>query len=115
MWDLIKGRSYNHALKTKWSDNIEQMATNNSNTIKSVVSILVFGSLVYFTWQERNKRQFTNEKRSSQELANIIMDTVKMRLIGLKVLNSANVQMVAKDWDITFKNCSKSINCVQES
>ena len=115
MWDLIKGRSYIHTLKPNWSNNIEQMATNNSNTIKSVVSRLVFGSLVYFTWQERNKRQFTNEKRSSQELANIIMDTVKMRLIGLKVLNSANVQMVAKDWDITFKHCSKSINCVQGS
>lgn len=45
-----------------------------------------FGSLVYFTWQERNKRQFTNEKRSPQDLANVIIDTVKMRLTGLKVL-----------------------------
>ena len=71
--------------------NIDYMAANNSNTIRSVVSRLVFGSLVYFIWQERNKRQFTNERRTTQVLADIILDTIKLRLSDLGALNSINV------------------------
>ena len=82
---------------------MEAMAINNNNTIKSVVSRLVFGSMVYFIWQERNKRQFTNDKRNCQSLAGTILETVKLRLSGLQVLNSVNVQNVAKDWNVEFK------------
>lgn len=80
------------------------MAAKSSNSIKDVVSRLTFGSLVYFIWQERNKRHFTSEKRDAQTMATIITECVQLRLSGLKVLNSANVQCVAKDWEVKFKN-----------
>ena len=79
------------------------MVNNCNNSIKSVVRRLVFGALVYFIWQERNKRQFTMERRDPQSLAGTILDTVKMRMSGLRVINSSNVQSVAKDWNVDFK------------
>ena len=84
-------------------NNVEAMTINNNNTIKSVVRRLVFGSMVYFVWQERNITQFTSEQRNHQCLAEIVLETVKLRLIGLKVLNYVNVQSVEKDWNMEFK------------
>ncbi|PWA63876.1 reverse transcriptase zinc-binding domain-containing protein [Artemisia annua] len=103
VWELIKPKSYVQSLSQSWMCNVEAMATNNNNTIKSVVSRLVFGSMVYFIWQERNKRQFTNERRNCQSLAEVILDTVKLRLSGLQILNSVNVQDVAREWNVKFK------------
>ncbi|GJS45540.1 hypothetical protein Tco_0595661 [Tanacetum coccineum] len=60
-------------------------------------------AVIYFLWQERNKRHFTMETRSAKVLSDIVMDTVKTRLRSLKVRESTNVQKVAKEWDIQFK------------
>ena len=103
VWKLIKPKSYIQSLSQSWMSNVEAIVINNNNTIKSVVSRLVFGSMVYFIWQERNKRQFTNDKRNCQSLAGTILETVKLRLSGLQVLNSVNVQNVAKEWNVEFK------------
>ena len=48
---------------------------------------------------------FTNNINSisAHILADVITETVKIRLSGLTVLNSTNVQKVAKDWGIKFK------------
>ena len=42
-------------------------------------------------------------KRNCQSLAGTILETVKLRLSGLQVLNFVNVQNVAKDWNVEFK------------
>ena len=104
VWELIRRKSYIQPSWSNWKDNVDLMAAKSSNSIKDVVSMLTFGSLVYFIWQERNKRQFTSEKRTVQSLATIITETVQLRLSGLKVLNSANGQYVAKDREVKFKN-----------
>ena len=86
---MIRGKSYIQDLKYNWNDNVEQMATRTSNSIKNVVSRLTFGSMVYFIWQERNKRLFTSERRYVQYLATNITESVQFRLSGINVLNSA--------------------------
>ena len=72
--ELIKIKSYVQSLSQSWMNNVEAMTINNNNTIKSVVRRLVFGSMVYFVWQERNIRQFTSEKRNHQCLADIMLE-----------------------------------------
>ncbi|GJR88119.1 pentatricopeptide repeat-containing protein [Tanacetum coccineum] len=46
---------------------------------------LVWGATVYFIWQERNIRLFGNGGRSGVELFKVIFESVRSRLIGLKL------------------------------
>ncbi|GJW76253.1 RNA-directed DNA polymerase, eukaryota, reverse transcriptase zinc-binding domain protein [Tanacetum coccineum] len=102
VWDIVKDKGYLKEFKSDWADTFNHMAVGHCRNIKSVVSRIVFGAIVYFIWQEMNKRCFTKEKRSAKVLCDIIMDTTRMRLISLKVKNSANVRKVAHDWNIKF-------------
>ncbi|GJY56942.1 hypothetical protein Tco_0456057 [Tanacetum coccineum] len=104
VWDDVKDKGYLINFKREWVDTVSHMDVGHGRTIKSVVSRIVFGAVIYYIWQERNKRCFTQKKRSAQALCGIILDIPKMRLISLHVKNSANVREVARDWDVKFKN-----------
>ncbi|GKC03744.1 reverse transcriptase domain, reverse transcriptase zinc-binding domain protein [Tanacetum coccineum] len=103
VWGIVKEKSYIDNLKSNWDDYVSSMAMFNKKAIKDIVKRLVFGALVYYIWQERNKRQFSNEKRPAVTIAHIILENVKLRLMSLNVINSSNVQRVANDWGIQFK------------
>ncbi|GJR82224.1 reverse transcriptase zinc-binding domain-containing protein [Tanacetum coccineum] len=109
IWVIVKEKSYIDNLKSNWDDSVSSMALFNKKAIKDIVRRLVFGAFVYYIWQERNKRQFSIEKRSAVIIADIILENVKLRLMSLSVLNSDNVQRVATDWGIHFKTKSGKI------
>ena len=54
---------------------------------------------VYYVWQERNKRIFSDEMRTEQVLCKIICDEVRSRLVSLKTIKST-VMLAAKEWDV---------------
>ncbi|GJX61979.1 RNA-directed DNA polymerase, eukaryota, reverse transcriptase zinc-binding domain protein [Tanacetum coccineum] len=97
VWDVVKMKGYINGLKQNWKDTIESMAANHYKAIKSVVSWIVFRAVIYYLWQERNKRYISNEKKSTRVLSEVILETAKTRLMGIKVKNSTNVLNVAKD------------------
>ncbi|GJY87289.1 RNA-directed DNA polymerase, eukaryota, reverse transcriptase zinc-binding domain protein, partial [Tanacetum coccineum] len=97
VWRAVKAKGYINGLEQRWQDTVNSMASNHCNTIKSVVCKIVFSAVIYFHWQERNKRQFTKETRFVVVLSEIILDPIRARLSGLKVKNSINVQNVAKE------------------
>ncbi|GJS11309.1 RNA-directed DNA polymerase, eukaryota, reverse transcriptase zinc-binding domain protein [Tanacetum coccineum] len=103
IWNIVKDKSYNDNLKSNWDDFVRSIALFNKKAIKDIVRRLVFGAMVYYIWQERNKRQFTNERRSAKIIDGVILENVKLRLMSLNVLNSDNVQRVATYWGIHFK------------
>ncbi|GKC20611.1 RNA-directed DNA polymerase, eukaryota, reverse transcriptase zinc-binding domain protein [Tanacetum coccineum] len=104
VWQNVKVIGYVSQLKQNWEDTVCAMSANHCNAIKSVVCRIVLSAVIYFIWRERNKRQFSMETRPAKVLFDIILDTVRTRLRSLKVKNSTNIQKVAKDWGITFKN-----------
>nr|GEU91504.1 ribonuclease H-like domain-containing protein [Tanacetum cinerariifolium] len=57
---------------------------------------LSLAASVYLIWQERNRRIFKEEKRSTKELFSIFKDTIKLRLMSLKVKDSCAVRGVQK-------------------
>ncbi|GJX73970.1 RNA-directed DNA polymerase, eukaryota, reverse transcriptase zinc-binding domain protein [Tanacetum coccineum] len=97
VWYAVKVKGYLKNFKSEWMDTINYMAVGHGRNIKSVVSRVVFGAIVYYIWQEINKRCFSQERRSVKDLCDIMMDIVKLRLLSLKVKSSSNVKQVAKD------------------
>ncbi|PWA51294.1 Phytosulfokine [Artemisia annua] len=68
------------------------------NTIWSVIQRLVLGASVYFLWQERNVRLFSNYGRSENELFKIIVESVRSRIMGLKLQVTTDVIKAVKIW-----------------
>ncbi|GJX30940.1 reverse transcriptase domain-containing protein [Tanacetum coccineum] len=111
IWVIVKGKSYIDNLKSNCDDSVSSMALFNKNATKDIIRRLVFGALVYYIWQERNKGQFSNEKRFVVIIADIILENVKLKLMSLSVLNSVNVQRGCLGQDL-FLLFGLSIGCL---
>ncbi|GJS57687.1 RNA-directed DNA polymerase, eukaryota, reverse transcriptase zinc-binding domain protein [Tanacetum coccineum] len=61
---------------------------------------LSLAASVYLIWQERNRRIFKDEKRNVDELFSIFKDTIRLRLMSLKVKDSCAVRTVQKERDV---------------
>ncbi|GJY77568.1 RNA-directed DNA polymerase, eukaryota, reverse transcriptase zinc-binding domain protein [Tanacetum coccineum] len=86
---------------TNWKETISTLATwFTNNSIVSVVGKLVFGAMVYYIWQERNRRVFTQDRRDEKAIIEIITKSVRMRLMGLKVYKTSQVIKVFERWKI---------------
>ncbi|PWA89205.1 Phytosulfokine [Artemisia annua] len=82
-----------------WAEIISGIANKPaSNTVWSVIQRLVFGAAVYFIWQERNARLFSGVERSEDCLFMIIVESVRMRLMGLKMKVTSDVINASVIW-----------------
>lgn len=87
-----------------WSDLVVFASSNwSSNSLVNVVNRLVLGSLVYFLWQERNLRIFQKKHRSSKQVINLIEETVRMKIMGLKIRNVSRVFNSLRLWNIPWE------------
>ncbi|GJR87109.1 RNA-directed DNA polymerase, eukaryota, reverse transcriptase zinc-binding domain protein [Tanacetum coccineum] len=118
VWKSKSGSLKKFSVKQVWDDYNEENPNVNWGTlilivifssnvptllnwsIKSVLSKTVLGAAVYYIWQERNKRQFTNERRNVDDLSRIILDTVRLKLSSIKVIKTIFVESVEKEWGV---------------
>ncbi|GJU79607.1 sucrose synthase [Tanacetum coccineum] len=70
-----------------------------NKSIWSILQRLVLGASVYIMWQERNLRTFQSRRRSLDEVCNLIKDVVRLRVMSLSLIPSAQVFDVAKIWN----------------
>ncbi|GJS25684.1 RNA-directed DNA polymerase, eukaryota, reverse transcriptase zinc-binding domain protein [Tanacetum coccineum] len=91
--------------KRNWDNVWEKVACTISkggckSNIKCVLDRMEFATTIYFVWNERNKRIFTQEQRNCQDLLNGIVESIKMQLMSLKVKKSLDVEEISKEWNI---------------
>ncbi|GJT13945.1 RNA-directed DNA polymerase, eukaryota, reverse transcriptase zinc-binding domain protein [Tanacetum coccineum] len=75
----------------------------NAVLLRSIIQRLVFSTAVYFIWQERNFRLFRSVERPADKVFDMIVDTVRLRLLGLKIKRSHEVEKVTVNWKIPIK------------
>ncbi|XP_022024410.1 uncharacterized protein LOC110924724 [Helianthus annuus] len=87
-----------------WSDIVKFVEEKGFlKSIWGVIGRLVLAASVYFIWQERNRRQFEEEKRSVQQLCDTVFETVRMSLLGLRFKVTVSVRMAADIWGFEVK------------
>ncbi|GJX86340.1 hypothetical protein Tco_0337114 [Tanacetum coccineum] len=70
---------------SEWNDVVLNFVEKfNGNSIGIIIGKLCPTASVYFLWQERNYIIFGDERRSINELYNMLYEMVKLRLISLK-------------------------------
>lgn len=104
IWEDLKLLMQTRIVSTDWNSIVYEMADNPcGNSIWSVVRRLGLAACVYFIWQERNRRIFKDEKRDWKVVLERIVDTVRLKMMSLKVKKSSAVEQVSKEWGIELQ------------
>ncbi|XP_071734230.1 uncharacterized protein [Rutidosis leptorrhynchoides] len=61
---------------------------------------ILFGTLVYYLWQERNNRLYGKKARSVDHIFEIVFSTVRMKLMSLKFRDSPFVREMKDNWKV---------------
>ncbi|GKD43787.1 hypothetical protein Tco_1268432 [Tanacetum coccineum] len=67
-------------------------------TTKSIIGRILMAAASYFIWVERNNRLFKNVRRSPEELHDIIMVTVRLKLLTFRFKNTTMVNELLARW-----------------
>lgn len=74
----------------------------NKNSVWHIMNKLIVAATVYFVWNERNKRNFQNIRRTEDEVIAVINNYMEDVLQRLKVKRSKAVLILAKIWKLTW-------------
>nr|GFA38051.1 reverse transcriptase domain, reverse transcriptase zinc-binding domain protein [Tanacetum cinerariifolium] len=72
-------------------------------TCKSVVGKILLAASTYYIWMERNNRVYKNTRRSPKEIRDIIMTTVRLKLVTFRFKNSSRVKRLLSFWKMPSK------------
>ncbi|GKD57623.1 hypothetical protein Tco_1291010 [Tanacetum coccineum] len=87
-----------------WKNILEEFSKLNENrNIWSIFRRLVIGEVVYFVWQERNTRLVKNTKRRTENLVQVITETIKVRMTSFIVNESDTAKEVEEKWNVKLK------------
>nr|GEW43820.1 hypothetical protein [Tanacetum cinerariifolium] len=67
---------------------------------RCVIAKLIVVAFAYFIWQERNWRLFKNKKRSTTQVIECIMSSVRLKLLSCRFKKSKDGVMFAQLWDL---------------
>ncbi|GJT67491.1 putative reverse transcriptase domain-containing protein, partial [Tanacetum coccineum] len=70
----------------------------SKRTARFIFGKLIVAAAAYFIWLERNNRTFKNVRRSPEEIRDIIMVTVRLKLLSLRFKNTNSVRHLLSRW-----------------
>jgi hypothetical protein len=104
VWKAVKDKASMDSIHDKWDEIVIRMTSVKHNrSIKSVLSRIILAACVYFIWNERNKRLFTDENINSKELTLNVINHVRIKLSSQTVKKSIQVAEVCKKWEVVMK------------
>nr|GEV98258.1 hypothetical protein [Tanacetum cinerariifolium] len=77
-------------------DLLQQMG--KSRKVRSIFGKLILAATAYFIWNERNSRLFKNMKRSPEDIRDVIMVTVRLKLLTFRFKNKPDVVALLQRW-----------------
>ncbi|XP_035835814.1 uncharacterized protein LOC110887655 [Helianthus annuus] len=92
VWNLVRVKVDRDNAEPKWASIVNWlMARSQSKTTANYVTRVFVGATAYIIWQERNARLFKNQTRPPDSICNIILKTVRYKLMGVKFKPCANM------------------------
>ncbi|GKA75562.1 putative RNA-directed DNA polymerase [Tanacetum coccineum] len=73
---------------------------SRKRSARNVIVKLVFAASCYFIWQERNNRLFKNQKRSEDQVIEVIKSTVRLKLLSCKFKKTKKVEFFMHLWKL---------------
>ncbi|XP_022024393.1 uncharacterized protein LOC110924705 [Helianthus annuus] len=105
VWRKVKSLVDMEDVTDSWDSIIQWMDLNaHSRTAESIICRIVVAASTYFVWQERNSRLFNQNQRSASVLAKVIIDTVRLKIMGFRFGRCPKQQKILDRWLISKKN-----------
>ena len=73
---------------------------SKKRSARSVIAKLVFAAASYFIWQERNYRLFKNQKRSKDQVVDVIKSTVLLKLLTCRFKKTTQMEAFLHLWKL---------------
>ncbi|GJV38922.1 hypothetical protein Tco_1417362 [Tanacetum coccineum] len=97
VWAKMVNLAFKMKMQVNLHDIVDSLAERKGkNNIGNVVGKLVLAATVYFIWHERNFRLFKGEKRSEEMIFNTICDSVRSKLMTIRVKKTLRTNNIAK-------------------
>ncbi|XP_022015034.1 uncharacterized protein LOC110914555 [Helianthus annuus] len=101
VWNLVRSKVGMNMVDERWDDIVEWLIPRaKSRAIRMVASRLVVAASAYGIWRERNARFFSNRVRPPEQISEIILDTVRTKLISFKFKANNDVRSFLEEWKI---------------
>ncbi|XP_022039943.1 uncharacterized protein LOC110942475 [Helianthus annuus] len=101
IWNKVRHKVCMNSVESKWSAIMNWLLDRaRSKSATSYVSRLLVATVAYFIWQERNARLFKNQTRPPDTICELIVKTIRYKLMGVKFKDCAKVRRMLGDWDI---------------
>ncbi|XP_021996129.1 uncharacterized protein LOC110893325 [Helianthus annuus] len=105
VWYNIRNKVNMGDVSSKWQEIVDWLlARARSKSARNYIAKILVAAAVYFIWQERNARTFKNQLRPSEKLSEIILNTVRYKLMGAKLRDTSNVRRLLEEWEIRGKH-----------
>ncbi|GKA59737.1 hypothetical protein Tco_0759050 [Tanacetum coccineum] len=69
-------------------------------TMQVIVGKLLFTATSYYIWRERNNRLFKGARRSPEELRDLIIVTIRLKLVSFRFKNTTRVKRLLALWKL---------------
>ena len=101
IWKDLKKRIKKEAWFDRWKEIMEDLITLPcNNNIMSILRRLVIAASIYYIWSERNRRLFSDEKKSYKEVLKEIINNIIFKLACFTVKGSYMVYEVYNQWQV---------------
>ncbi|KAJ0548751.1 putative RNA-directed DNA polymerase [Helianthus annuus] len=99
VWDGVKDRANMASTQHHWTQILDYlMNIAASKSADHIISKMVVSAAAYFVWDERNARLFSIRKRSRDQLVDIILNTVRMKLQTMRFRASSRTERALQQW-----------------
>ncbi|PWA87259.1 reverse transcriptase zinc-binding domain-containing protein [Artemisia annua] len=101
VWAIMKKKCSDNDLPNEWDLIIHELSIMpKSNNISKILIKLFLAATVYHIWTERNYRLFQDKSQDSKTVGRIICENTRLKLMSLRVKDTAATRRIAKEWDV---------------
>ncbi|GJS32608.1 reverse transcriptase zinc-binding domain-containing protein [Tanacetum coccineum] len=79
---------------------IRLLSISTKRTTRSIIGRLVLAATSYFIWLERNNRLFKNTRKSPEDIRDMVMTTVRLKLLSFRFKHTSRVQELLAKWNM---------------
>ncbi|XP_021979764.1 uncharacterized protein LOC110875876 [Helianthus annuus] len=105
VWETVRERVDMGSVNNTWSSIMGWMEHSaNSRQLERIVCKILLGAATYFIWQERNNRLFSKLQRTPSMLSQVIINTVRLKIMGFRLARHPNHMKILDRWQISKKD-----------
>ncbi|XP_071699647.1 uncharacterized protein [Rutidosis leptorrhynchoides] len=101
VWDKVLDKVRIPIGSYKWKSILVYMSQfAGRNSARCIVAKLCFAATVYVIWQERNYRIFRRVHRTPDQVFEVIVSNIRLKLMTIKFKPSSYVERLKVDWQL---------------